>query len=121
MYSINSRVLNDLAASQPLKSPLGRELFPLKQEALNAALEQREQRLAAAGVPARVAVAYLHVAPLLWENQAISAYLVDHQDLENVLPNLESVGEATLLATQEYHLNQHQQAILSTLLQAPPR
>ena len=62
--------------------------------------------------------AFLLVAPLLAENEAISAYLqeADRPDLRSALPEVTSINEAVILATMEYRLSPSQQALLTRLL-----
>lgn len=70
------------------------------------------------GADNRVILAYRLVAPLLMENEAISAYLEETQQptLRASLPEVISVNEAVILASMEYPLTQSQQKQLTQLL-----
>jgi hypothetical protein len=99
---------------------MARSLFPLDQEKLNEALEARELALQSQGFDPKVASAYLTVAPLLWEKDALATYSRDHPGLSDSLPEVVSPAEATSLATQEYSLTASQQQTLNGLLTRPP-
>ena len=120
MYGIAASVWNRVAKEQPLQTNMGKALFPLDQESLNLALQSREGQLQEQGIDPVVASAFLTVAPLLWENKALSGFSRDHPGLSDSLPNVVSPGEATLLATKEYSLNVSQQQSLQQLLMTPP-
>lgn len=120
MYGVTARIWNGVAKEQPLQTPMARALFPLDQAALNEALEAREMALKNQGIEEKVATAYLSVAPLLWEREALASYSRTHPGLQDSLPNLVSPAEATSLATQEYSLTASQQQTLTGLLTRPP-
>lgn len=117
MYQAPTPVWNEIAASQPLSQPWF-NLFRMDFEELTKALEPIEKKLETQGVDSTVIRAYLLTAPLLVENEAVSSYIemTGRQDLRNSLPELTSVNEAVILATQEYRLNPSQQARLTKLL-----
>lgn len=120
MYGISAAVWNRVAREQPLQTDMAKSLFPMDQVDLNEALQGREVDLQARGVEPKVASAYLTVAPLLWENKALSGFSRDHPGLSDSLPNVVSPGEAAMLATKEYSLNVSQQQSLQQLLMTPP-
>jgi hypothetical protein len=70
------------------------------------------------GADNRVILAYRLVAPLLIENEAISAYLEESQQptLRASLPEINSVNEAVMLASMEYEMTPSQQRKLTQLL-----
>lgn len=117
MYQAPTPVWNEIAASQPLSKPWF-DLFRMDFEELTKALEPIEKKMETQGVDSTVIRAYLLTAPLLVENVAVSSYIemTGRQDLRNSLPELTSVNEAVILATQEYRLNPSQQARLTKLL-----
>ena len=96
-------------------------MFPLNQEKMLAALEDETALLAAEGVPAAVRMAYLMMAPLLWEEKAIAAHVREHPGLWGALPNVVDVGEAVLIAAKEWRLTEPHQKQLATLLETPPQ
>lgn len=120
MYGIAAPIWNKVATEQPLQTPMARALFPLDQPALNEALEARELALQKQGLEPKVATAYLSVAPLLWEKDALAAFSRTHPGLSDALPNLVSPAEAADLATREYSLTASQQRTLTGLLMSPP-
>jgi hypothetical protein len=74
----------------------------------------------AMGADNKTVLAYRLVAPLLIENEAISSFVVEDNrlDLRPAMPELTSVNEAVILASQEYRLMPSQQKKLTQLLQA---
>lgn len=120
MYGVAARIWNQVAKETPLQTPMGRSLFPLAQDKLNEALEARELAMQQQGVEPKVAAAYLTVAPLLWEKAALATYSRAHPGANDVLPEVVSPAEATLLATKEFSLTASQQQTLQTLLTKPP-
>ena len=118
MYQVPLPVWNEIAQSQPLSQPWA-ELFRCETlEQLTAALAKMEKDLENRGVDAKTIRGYLLMAPLLVENEAISTYIEEmgRYDLRSAMPEICSVNEAVILASQEYRLNPSQQARLSKLL-----
>ena len=118
MQQVPMGVWNEIAKSQPLSQPWA-TLFRLEPDQLETQMERLVDGPAQAmGADNRTLLAYRLTAPLLAENEAISAYLLemDRQELRNSLPELTSVNEAVILASQEYRLNASQQKKLTALL-----
>ena len=117
MYQVPMSVWNEIAASQPLSQPWF-DLFRMDYDELTKALAPIEKKMEMQGVDSTVIRAYLLTAPLLVENEAVSSYIemTERHDLRNSLPEICSVNEAVILATQEYRLNPSQQARLAKLL-----
>ena len=121
MFSVVTRIWNQIAKEQELQTPMAKRLFPLDVEEMEIALAKEESRLAKQNNSGfLVAGAYLTVAPLLWENQAIAAYKRDHPGLEAALPELVDVGEAVLVASKDFPLSEPQQKQLGKLLETLP-
>jgi hypothetical protein len=119
MYQATPEVWNAIAASQPL-SPYWAPLFranPAEMGARLAALQTNAEKWLGLTDP-KLLRSFLLVAPLLSENEAISAYLEEsgRQDLRAALPEVCSVTEAVSLATAEYRLSTPQQTFLATAL-----
>lgn len=116
MYQTPTPIWNEIAASQPLQTPLWARLF--KATDLPTALEPVVADLEAAGADARTIRAYLLVAPLLQENLAISRWIEEtgRTSLRNSMPELETENEAMILASQEFSLKPSQQTVLRRLL-----
>lgn len=118
MYQTPVPVWNAIAQSQALSQPWA-DLFRLDPEALSAALQGMEASMAQKGADPKVIRSFLLTAPLLVENEAISTYLEESNrfSLRSSMPELTTVNEAVILASQEYRLSTSQQAQLSTLLE----
>jgi hypothetical protein len=81
-------------------------------------LEAVERELDAEGVNARVQRAYLTVAPLLMEADAVASALIESDDpaLSSVLLPMGSVREAVAIADAEYRLVPEDRATLTVML-----
>ena len=118
MQQVPMAVWNEIAQSQPLSQPWA-TLFRLTPEALpQQTLELVDKPAQKQGADNKTVLAYRLVAPLLQENEAISQYLLETQrpSLRTSLPEVISVNQAVILASQEYRLNPSQQAKLTQLL-----
>lgn len=129
MHQVAASVWNQIGATVPLVTGWAQQMFPLPAEDLETALNNEESRIAeeAAAMepkseqPDRLtAAAYLTVAPLLWENEAISRFKTDHPEMERALPTVTSVEEAVNLASEEYVLDSTRRQKLGALLQEEP-
>ena len=67
-----------------------------------------------------LAAAYLMVAPLLWENEAIAKFKQEHPEMERALPTVQSVEDAVDLASEEFVLGSTQRQKLGALLEQEP-
>ncbi len=76
---------------------------------------------AEAKVKMAVVGSYLKVMPLLWEREAIAAFVEQSPELMTALPNLEDAEEAVMVATMDYRMDESQQKQLPELLQTPPK
>jgi hypothetical protein len=122
MHQTPTPIWNEIAATQKLLHQPWKRLFGLTHEALGQALTQIASDLEAKGCDSRTIRAYLLVAPLLAENEAISSYVeaTERPDLRSSMPELVSLKEALTLAVQEYRLMPSQLKKLKTLLLATP-
>lgn len=120
MHQVATRVWNEIGETVPLKTDWAKQMFPLPQDEMERALSREEKALSRKDRP-MVVSAYLMVMPLLWEREAIAQFKAEHPELIDALPDVESVQEAVMLASQEFPLDERQQARLSRLLQTPPR
>ncbi len=120
MYETPTPVWNEIAATQEMSSARWEKLF--QAEDLVKALKPLENELEALGADARTTRAYLLVAPLLFENLAISRFVEQQgrQSLRSSMPELLTVKEATTLASQEFSLTPGQQDRLRGLLLRGP-
>ena len=118
MYQVALRIWNEIAQSQPLSPPWSEVFRATSLEQLATLLKPIEAKLAAQGADNRVTLAYRLVAPLLLENEAISAHLLETNDLSlrTSLPEVLTVNEAVILASKEYPLKPSQQQKLAELL-----
>lgn len=123
MYQVPMSVWNAIAKSQPLSQPWA-TLFRMTPEELPQGIARLVDAPAeAAGADNRTVLAYRLVAPLLVENEAISAYLEETRqpNMRACLPEVTSVNEAVILASMEYELTRSQQRKLTQLLQQAMR
>ena len=118
MHQVPMPVWNEIAKSQPLSQPWA-TLFRMTPENLPKGLENMVDAPAEAmGADNKTVLAYRLVAPLLQENEAISQFLLEAQrpNLRASLPEVTSVNQAVILASQEYRLTASQQQKLTQLL-----
>ena len=118
MQQVPMRFWNEIAQTQEMKSPLWAAMFSLSPEQLSGATDDLTKALKLLVQDERVMLAYLLAAPLLVENEAISRYLIetDSLHLRSSMPELQTVGEAVILASREYRLKPSQQRQLDLLL-----
>ena len=120
MLSVAASVWNQVA-QQGLRTPWARRMFNLNQEELTQAHEAQADALEAKGVDPQVALAYLDVAPLVMEKEAISRMRAERPMLASTLPETNSTDEAAALAIRDRALNAQQgSALLNLLNSAPP-
>jgi hypothetical protein len=113
-------IWNQIAKAQPLSQPWS-TLFRATPETLPGLLAKLvDEPAEAAGADNKTVLAMRLVAPLLVESEAISAFILEEQNpsLRTSLPEVNSVNEAVMMASQEYRLNPSQQAKLTQLLKA---
>lgn len=120
MHQVATRVWNEIGETVPLATTWAQQMFPLPTDQMAKALDREEKRLSMKDKPVVVA-AYLLVMPLLWERAAIAKFKTEHPEMIEVLPEVESVQEAVMLASQEFPLDKRQQQRLARLLQTEPR
>lgn len=123
MMQVPATVWNRIAKTQRLRTEWAENLFRMSGQEMGETLD----RMAGLLVKNKkgddlVAAAYLKLAPLLVENEAISRFIekTGSTDLRSALPDLTDVPETLDLAQQEYRLNPKQLAQLSELLKALP-
>lgn len=118
MLQVNAALWNAIARTGQCRTPIG-QLFSLTQEQQNQAHEREANRLEQLGVDPEVALAYLTVAPLLAERKAIADYKRMHSanlSLADVLPEVNTIQDAVILATRQHRLNREQATQLTELL-----
>ncbi len=124
MDSVAAPIWNEIAKTQKLRTQWARERFPMDEEQISKADDQEAKLLLNQGMERAVMCAYLDMKPLLLERDAIQAYLETSNDpyLPGALPEVNSVNEAVILASQDRPLTPSQQKQLSELLHAaiPP-
>ncbi len=118
MYSVFVHLWNEIAREQTLATQFGRDLFHLGQGELFKALDEREQALVTETRSGSVIAAFITLAPLLWECEAIAGYCADHDLNLGSLPNVVSVDEALMVADLDYRLSPAEQRDLKGLLEA---
>lgn len=118
MHQIAAAVWNAIARTQELRSPSFKALMAMPQNELAQALASQATALEQNGTPDSVINAYQQMAPLLVENEAISAYInhVENLDLRAALPEILSANEAVLIASNDHFLNAEEQQTLLIML-----
>lgn len=120
MHQAAAKFWNEIAATQPLKTPWAQQMFPLPQAEMDAALEREEQRLLRETNDPQVASAYLKIMPLLWENEAISKFLNANPSLMTAMPPVQGMHEAMQVARKDFRLTTGQMQKLKRMLSATP-
>ena len=116
LTSAAAPIWNEIAQTQELKTAWAKKAFRLDGMAM-AELEDEEWKALKATHGSEVASAAVSMKPFLLENEAISRYTQAHPSLAQALPEVTSISEAVMLASQDYPLNPEQQNALQTLLQ----
>jgi hypothetical protein len=90
----------------------------MDQEAIQTEIDALGDYLDGCKMPNAVIVAFAVVGPLLVENEAISRYIVetDNLGLRAAMPGLVTVDEAVAISVAEWRLDHDQAAILADLL-----
>lgn len=123
MYQVPASVLNEILANQPLKTQWAENLFKLDQDELLEALESQADALEADGVPDPVILAYQKIAPVLVEQEAITAFIeqTGNMELRASLPDVTTPDEAAMVMTEEHRLAPEHAGQLLDMLERLPR
>lgn len=118
MYRVPAKILNEIVATQSLKTEWCRRLFSRTPENLMPDLEAQCQALEDSGVPLQVALAYQEIGPLLVENEAISRFIQKKGDpsLRSILPEVTTLVEALEIAEMDRPMTYSNRKMLATLL-----
>jgi hypothetical protein len=120
MHQAAATFWNQVAESQHLKTDWAKQMFPLPQQQLDQALENEEAKLTRQTNDPQLAAAYLKIMPLLWENAAISNFLLANPTLKIAMPPIESASEAMSVARKDFRLTTGQLTKLSEMLKKTP-
>ena len=95
MFNVAAAIWNQIAESQPMATEKWSRLMKMDPDAMNSALDEVMNETKA---PSRVALAFVTVAPLLLENEAISLWILANEAhyLRSALPEVLSISEAVL-------------------------
>lgn len=121
MQQAAAKYWNEIAESQLLRTEWAQQMFPLPQEDMDLAMENEEKRLIRETSNPVLASAYLKIMPLLWESAAISSYLKENPSLRAAIPPIESIAEATMIASMDFRLAKRELVQLAEMLKDPPR
>jgi hypothetical protein len=116
MLQVAAPFWNKIAA-QGLRSPFGEQFFRLNQEELNQAHNREHKRLVSEGSDPAVASAYLELAPLIAEPEAIRSFAQTNRTIREALPEVTSTREAVRLAIYSDRLNPTQATALHKMLE----
>jgi len=121
MYQVPATVWNRIAETETLATEWAELTFPLPEAELEEALELEAARIQAEHKTSpSLTLAYLKVMPLLWEREAIAAFVADNPALAGALPNVETVEEAVRIATLDHPITTREQDKLASLLTIQP-
>lgn len=118
MHQVAMRVWNEIAKTQQLRNPSFQQLMAMSQDEMTQVLESQAKALEAHDVPDGVISAYLQMAPLLAEHEAISRYIeqTGNFSLRTALPEVLSAAEATAIAGKDRRLSKSEAQQLQTML-----
>lgn len=116
LTSVDSVIWNRIAEKHKLRTKWAEKAFRLGPDEM-VELENREYREAKKASGHKIAAALMDMKPLLLENVAISQFSQEQSGLRDALPEVVSISEAVMLASEEYRLTPFQQRRLSKLLQ----
>ena len=117
MFSVAAEIWNQIAETQPMATQRWSRLAKLDQQQLNDQLETVMNQIKA---PNKVMLAFVTVAPLLLENEAISLWILANEShqMRSALPEVTTVSEAVNLGSMEYSLTETERARLADLLRS---
>lgn len=118
MHQVPAPIWNQIARSQPL-DPFWREVMSADPDEMDKLIESKVDAFAEKYTTDNsVILGFRIVAPLLMENEAISAFIQEtgYLNLRASLPEVVSVSEAVMLASEEYRLTPSQQRQLQEVL-----
>ncbi len=122
MRQVAQSIWNQIAKRPEMRYPAMKRLFSMKPEQVDAILDEQAEKLEAAGEPDSVILGYQLVAPLLFEREAIQAFVLSTESfgLRSALPEILSVDEGVRIAAMEYRLTDQEMVRLQNLLEASP-
>ncbi|HLP49476.1 MAG TPA: hypothetical protein VK154_01190 [Chitinophagales bacterium] len=101
MYQFYQGVWNQIASEERLKTRWAKRLFVLTEEKINDELEKEESRLGKEGYSTGTICAFLEIAPLYLEREAIKRFIWNHSELHeplSVVLQLEIVDDVEHIA-----------------------
>lgn len=118
LNSVATPIWNEIAETQELATKWGKMAFRLDAEKMSELINKEYRELKERGLPFAVIKGYLDLKPLLLENVAISRHIqrTDDLSLRSALPEVTTIDEAVMLASQDQPLTLKQQEQLSKLL-----
>ena len=117
MHQLPAKVWNRIAEEQGLRTEWAERMFSLDEAGLEEALERERERLEADKVPTPAISAFLETAPLLWERDAIQAFVRRNPHLQESLPEIQTPAEAARVAAIDRRLDEDASLALVMLLQ----
>lgn len=117
MHLPPARILNKVAKDQLLKTRAGTLIFLMNQQQ-DEFLKEQDSKLEAAGVDGLVAEAYMALAPLYAEKEAIGRFLQKEANysLAGILPELTTPEEVVRVAAMDLRLQAMQQHQLLAMI-----
>ena len=119
MLQLDAQTWQKIAAQTGgFQTPFGKKYLTLDQAQMTAAHQKLADNLKQQKLDPQVITAYLEMAPLLAEREAISIYARKHPQIREAIPEVLSTDEAVLIATSEHRLNINQATQLGRKLSA---
>ena len=121
MLQTTAKVWNEIAKTQSLETRWARRIFSIPESQMDETIRLEKSRFVETqNVSPTIAEAYLKVMPLLWENEAIEAFLEHNPEAEIILTSIPHRDYAMKVVNLEYDLDEQQQSLLSKLLSESP-
>ena len=120
MQQVAQIIWNRIAATGKVQNPEWLKLFNLPPEKIDQEIDKIWLRMKENGEDPTVATAYLQLAPLLQEREAVQEVALQDPELPAALPELLSVDETLRVALMGYNLTEKQVKALRRLLETEP-
>lgn len=118
MFNLSQTIWNEIGQQPEMRSFHMKKMFMASDEDCDRILGETIDCMRRLGIKYKVILAYLKVAPLLHEGQAIQSWVKSSGDpeLQASLPEIATVADAVALMDREFMLSEADQARLTELL-----
>ncbi len=120
LTSVAAPIWNEIAKTEELKTEWAKKAFAMTGEEMANLVSREYQELKTKGLSFPVIYGFLTVKPLLLENVAISRHIqrTGYQGLRSALPEITSIDEAAMIASEDTPMTLEEQEQLAELLRA---